>query len=178
MPKPAKTSKLTPARTTFRHGDLHRALLAAGVELARTGGPAAIILREATRRAGVAPNAAYRHFSSHAELLAAVRAHALSQLARAIEAEIAAIPPRRRGAALARAHLRAVGFGYLTFALHQPGLFRTAFSNTQPVAGDTDHFHALREPGLHDRRMARNLLHLGVDGHRSEEHTSELQSHP
>jgi AcrR family transcriptional regulator len=138
MPKPAKNPRLTPARTTFRHGDLHRALLAAGVELARTGGPAAVILREATRRAGVAPNAAYRHFSSHAELLAAVRAHALSQLARAIEAEIAAIPPRRRGAALARAHLRAVGVGYLTFALHQPGLFRTAFSNTQPVAGDSD----------------------------------------
>ena len=137
MPKPAKTPKL-PARTTFRHGDLHRTLLAAGIELARTGGPAAVILREATRRAGVAPNAAYRHFSSHAELLAAVRAHALSQLARAIEAEIAAIPPRRRGTALARAHLRAVGIGYLTFALHQPGLYRTAFSNTQPVAGDTD----------------------------------------
>jgi AcrR family transcriptional regulator len=146
MPQPAKTPKpqkprpapSTPARSTFRHGDLQRALLAAGVELARTGGPAAVVLREATRRAGVAPNAAYRHFSSHAELLAAVRAYALSQLARAIEAEIAAIPARRRGAALARAHLRAVGIGYLTFALHQPGLFRTAFSNTQPVAGDSD----------------------------------------
>ncbi len=139
MPKPKKThTPPAPARTTFRHGDLHRTLLSAGVELARKGGPTAVILREATRRAGVAPNAAYRHFSSHAELLAAVRAHALSQLARAIETEIAAIPSRRRGAALARAHLRAVGIGYLTFALHQPGLFRTAFSNTQPVAGDSD----------------------------------------
>ena len=134
-PRPASP---TPARATFRHGDLHRTLLAAGVELARAGGPTAVVLREATRRAGVAPNAAYRHFSCHAELLAAVRAHALSQLARAIEVEIAAIPPRRRRAALARAHLRAVGIGYLTFALHQPGLFRTAFSNTQPVAGDSD----------------------------------------
>jgi AcrR family transcriptional regulator len=138
MPKHANTPKPTPARTTFRHGDLHRALLAAGIELARTGGPTAVVLREATRRAGVAPNAAYRHFSSHAELLAAVRAHALSQLARAIEAEIATIPPRRRAAALARAHLRAVGIGYLTFALRHPGLFRTAFSNPQPVADDPD----------------------------------------
>jgi AcrR family transcriptional regulator len=143
MPKPPKTPKPTLApsthtRTTFRHGDLHRTLLAAGVELARTGGPAAVVLREATRRAGVAPNAAYRHFSSHAELLASVRAHALSQLARAIEAEIAAIPHRRRGAALARAHLRAVGIGYLTFALRQTGLFRTAFSSPQPVEGDPD----------------------------------------
>ena len=138
-PRPPKDrpAPRSPARTTFRHGDLQRALLAAGVELARAGGPAAVVLREATRRAGVAPNAAYRHFSNHAELLAAVRAYALSQLARAIETEIAAIPPRRRGAALARAHLRAVGIGYLTFALHQPGLFRTAFLNTQPVAGDS-----------------------------------------
>ena len=35
--------------------------------LAREGGPAAIVLREATRRAGVVPNAAYRHFRNHQE---------------------------------------------------------------------------------------------------------------
>jgi AcrR family transcriptional regulator len=162
MTKPKKTHAPTaPARTTFRHGDLHRALLAAGVELARSSGPAAVILREATRRAGVAPNAAYRHFSSHAELLAAVRAHALSQLARAIEAEIAAIPPRRRGAALARAHLRAVGIGYLTFALRQPGLFRTAFSSIQPVAGDSDKAKA-GASGLNPFQLLSRALDLMV----------------
>ncbi|MCE1190745.1 MAG: TetR/AcrR family transcriptional regulator, partial [Acidovorax sp.] len=48
-------------RSTYRHGDLRRALLDAGIELARQGGPDAVVLREATRRAGVAPNAAYRH---------------------------------------------------------------------------------------------------------------------
>jgi len=68
-------------RTTFRHGDLRRALLEAGIELARDGGPQAVVLREATRRAGVAPNAAYRHFSSHRDLLQAVRVAALSSLA-------------------------------------------------------------------------------------------------
>ncbi len=78
-----------PARKTFRHGDLRRALLQAGIELARGGGPQAIVLREATRWAGVAPNAAYRHFLSHRDLLQAVRAAALSSLAHAIEAEIA-----------------------------------------------------------------------------------------
>ncbi|MES2609602.1 MAG: helix-turn-helix domain-containing protein, partial [Pseudomonadota bacterium] len=50
-------------RSTYRHGDLRRALLDAGIELARQGGPDAVVLREATRRAGVAPNAAYRHFA-------------------------------------------------------------------------------------------------------------------
>ncbi|TFI49649.1 TetR/AcrR family transcriptional regulator, partial [Diaphorobacter sp. DS2] len=71
---------LSPARATYRHGDLKRALLDAGVALAREGGPAAVVLREATRRAGVVPNAAYRHFQNHQALLEAVRAEALSEL--------------------------------------------------------------------------------------------------
>jgi len=45
-------------RKTFRHGDLHNALVTAGLEMARAGGPNAVILREATRQAGVSPNAA------------------------------------------------------------------------------------------------------------------------
>ena len=117
-----------PARDTYRHGDLRRALLDAGVALAREGGPGAVVLREATRRAGVVPNAAYRHFESHQVLLEAVRAVALSELARAIEAEIDAAQrlrdPRRR----ARAAFCGVGLGYLRFARQQPGLFRTAFA--------------------------------------------------
>lgn len=39
---------------------------------------------------------------------------------------------------MARANLRAVGTGYLKFALTEPGLFRTAFSTTDPVEGDVD----------------------------------------
>src|ERR1700732_4447624 len=77
-----------PARDTYRHGDLRRALLDAGIDLARHGGPGAVVLREATRRAGVVPNAAYRHFASRHDLLQAVRAAALSALAIAMEAEL------------------------------------------------------------------------------------------
>jgi AcrR family transcriptional regulator len=129
---------LPPARKTFRHGDLRRALTNAGIELARKGGPAAITLREATRQAGVAPNAAYRHFSSHNDLLQAVRAEALSSLARAIEKEMAAVRASKRRAEYARAMLRAVGVAYLQFALKEPGLFRTAFSGTESVENDKD----------------------------------------
>lgn len=127
-----------PVRKTFRHGDLRRALLEAGIELARGGGPQAVVLREVTRRAGVAPNAAYRHFSSHSDLLQAVRAAALSSLARGIEAEIARVRRSKRPADSARATLRAVGTGYLKFALKETGLFRTAFSVRDPVEGDVD----------------------------------------
>jgi AcrR family transcriptional regulator len=130
--------KRSPARKTFRHGDLRRALLEAGIELAREGGPNAVVLREATRRAGVAPNAAYRHFSSHSDLLQAVRAGALSSLALAIEAEIAGVRRSKLPAEAARATLRAVGTGYLKFALAETGLFRTAFSVPDQVEGDLD----------------------------------------
>ena len=116
-----------PPRSTYRHGDLRRALLEAGVELARAGGPEAVVLREATRRAGVAPNAAYRHFENRQALLYAVRSVALAAVARAMEAELAAVPPDLPPAEFARDNLRAVGTGYLRFAQAESGLFRTAF---------------------------------------------------
>ncbi len=115
-------------RTTYRHGDLRRALLTAGIDMARAGGPGSVVLRAATRRAGVAPNAAYRHFRDRAALLGAVCDAAQSALAAAIEVEQAALPPADDPAAAARARFRAVGTGYLRFARAEPGLFRTAFS--------------------------------------------------
>jgi AcrR family transcriptional regulator len=119
---------LPPKRTTYRHGDLHHALIAAGTELARTGGPDAVVLREATRRVGVAPNAAYRHFADRRALLEAVCSAAQSLLAVAIEHELASVRTKSPAADVARARLRAVGTGYLRFAQTEPGLFRTAFS--------------------------------------------------
>lgn len=116
-----------PARSTYRHGDLRRALLEAGVELARAGGPEAVVLREATRRAGVVPNAAYRHFASRQALLQAVRAAALAAVATAMEAELAALKTDGDPADAARAAVRAIGAGYLRFAQTETGLFRTAF---------------------------------------------------
>ena len=120
-------------RKTFRHGDLRNALMAAGVEMARAGGPDAVVLREATRQAGVSPNAAYRHFANQAELLDAVRSACLSRLAAAIEDEMKKCRPGRDLQAFARKSLRAVGMGYLGFAMKEPGMFRTAFSVPPPV---------------------------------------------
>lgn len=123
------------ARTTYRHGDLRRALITVGVALAREGGPQAVVLREATRRVGVVPNAAYRHFADHHALLEEVSAQALAALARAIEAELAQVPADHDPATTARAGLRAVGLGYLRFAQEEPGLFRTAFAVPTSLAG-------------------------------------------
>ena len=120
-------------RETYRHGDLRQALLSAGLDLAREGGPSAVVLREATRRVGVSPNAAYRHFADHRALLAAVSASAQGMVADSMLAEV-----DEKGtddaAADARRRLRAVGTGYLRFAREQPGLFRTAFSVPDDLA--------------------------------------------
>ena len=70
----------------------------------------------------------------------AVKAAALSSLARAIEAELAGATRIKRPADASRAALRAVGTGYLKFALAEPGLFRTAFSVPDTVVDDFDDF--------------------------------------
>jgi AcrR family transcriptional regulator len=156
------TTTVPPARSTYRHGDLHRALLEAGIELARSGGPDAIVLREATRRAGVVPNAAYRHFGSRQELLQAVRAAALSALAVAMETELAGVRRIKHPADAARASLRAVGTGYLRFAQSETGLFRTAFSVPDRVEDDPDPAKAGRS-GLNPFQLLGAALDQLVD---------------
>ncbi|GAB3627330.1 TetR family transcriptional regulator [Pandoraea terrae] len=132
------TKDVTPAptRSTYRHGDLRRALLDAGMALARDGGPEAVVLREATRRAGVVPNAAYRHFANRQDLVQAVRDASLAALAVAMEAEMASAPALADPKAAARAGLRAVGTAYLRFAQRETGLFRTAFVSPEHVNND------------------------------------------
>ncbi|WP_213807151.1 TetR/AcrR family transcriptional regulator [Granulicella sp. dw_53] len=120
-------------RKTFRHGDLRNALVTAGLDMARAGGPNAVILREATRQAGVSPNAAYRHFANQAALLDAVRSACISRVAAAIEEEMSKPRVARDPQMFARKSLRAVGMGYLGFAMREPGMFRTAFSVPPPV---------------------------------------------
>lgn len=135
-------------RETYHHGDLRAALIAAGVALARAGGPQAVVLREATRRVGVAPNAAYRHFANHQALFDAVRGVALATVARAMERELRAAEALPEPAARARAMVAAVGAGYLDFAQRETGLFRTAFfgdgapTTGEPVDGGVQGGHA------------------------------------
>jgi len=126
------------ARSTYRHGDLRRALLEAAIELARGGGADAVVLREVTRRAGVVPNAAYRHFANRQDLLQAVRSAALSAMAVAMETELARVRRGGNPAEDARACLRAVGSAYLRFAQQEEGLYRTAWAIPDASPGIAD----------------------------------------
>src|ERR1700756_1275823 len=124
----AAAEKPQPQRRRRPRGAVRDGLVAAGLELARAGGPEAVVLREATRMVGVVPNAAYRHFADRDELLAAVCSAAMRELAGRMAAGVARVPGRYGDAAAARRRLRAIGRAYLEFAHEEPGLFATAFA--------------------------------------------------
>lgn len=133
-PQPQRSATPSRGRESYHHGDLRRALLDAGLQLAREGGPDAVVLRAVTRRVGVSANAAYRHFADRDGLLGAVVGLAQARAADVIAAAIGAVPPDLDGRARARARFRGVGVGYLRFALDEPGLFRTAFGVPRDLA--------------------------------------------
>jgi AcrR family transcriptional regulator len=131
------------ARLTRRgprpRGTVRAALIDAGTELARAGGPDAVVLREVTRMVGVVPNTAYRHFADRDALLAAVRDAALRALAERMAERMSRVRPGRQTPTGARLRLRAVGQAYLEFARAEPGLFETAFTASEhhpPSADD------------------------------------------
>jgi AcrR family transcriptional regulator len=120
--------EITEARRRRPRGAVRDGLIAAGLELARAGGPDAVVLREATQMVGVVPNAAYRHFAGRDELLAAVGAAAMRELAARMAAGVARVRGKYGDPAAARRRLRAIGQAYLEFARDEPGLFATAFA--------------------------------------------------
>ena len=118
---PAESETPSPIQARgYHHGNLAEALLDAGVELARVGGPDAVVLREAARRVGVSATAAYRHFDGQTALVKAVKMRALDELAIHLQAagRDSSIPDPV-------GKLEAIGRAYLNFALTEPGLFRT-----------------------------------------------------
>lgn len=120
----------TPAarRGPRPRGAVRPALVAAGLELARSGGPDAVVLREVTRMVGVVPNAAYRHFADRDALLVAVRDEAVKEFAQRMAARMDQVRAGPRTPTGARLRLRAVGQAYIEFARTEPHLFDTAFA--------------------------------------------------
>ena len=122
------------------------------------------MLREATRMVGVVPNAAYRHFAGRDELLAAVCAAALRELADRMAAGVARVRGKYGSPAAARRRLHAIGTAYLEFAREEPGLFATAFALPQQHAyGAPDGGTAQeRTPLGHLRAVLDELVDAGV----------------
>ena len=96
---------------------------------------------------GVTPNAAYRHFADRRTLVLAVAAKAQEQVAHAMLDRMNTIPRDAQPAERALQRLRAVGLGYIHFALSEPGWFEVAFL-TQDVAPEN------APPGTLDGRVS------------------------
>ncbi|WP_307826710.1 TetR/AcrR family transcriptional regulator [Streptomyces pactum] len=146
-------------KSGYHHGDLRNALIAAAVELAVEGGPERVVLREAARRVGVSPTAAYRHFDGQAELLHAVQVAGQVALADALEAGAAQVPGDPEEVAEER--FMAMGRAYIHFAMERPGLYRSAFCRI-PGSPD-DAWTGTRPGGSEPQYRAFNLLSSALD---------------
>src|SRR6266540_1426296 len=132
----------------YHHGDLRRALLDAAIEAITEAGPATVSLRDLARRAGVSHAAPAYHFGDKAGLLTAIAADGFRLL----------------GAALGEAWTATgsfleVGVAYVGFAVTHRAHFEVMF---RPELYRPDDPEVSRARGASAR---------------SEEHTSELQSH-
>ena len=116
--KPTKRAARPAPPKPYHHGDLRRVLVAAALQLAREGGPQAVSVREAARRAGVSAGAPFRHFADRDALMTAVAEEAQRRFRREIEHALATTPssdPLQR--------FRAFGLAYLRWAMRNPAHF-------------------------------------------------------
>ena len=102
-----------------RHEETKVAILAATRALIIEKGVAGVALREVARRTGYSPASLYEYFSGKEDLVAAVAAEALEQLAIALRQVPPELPPRQR--------LVEIGMAYIAFAHRSPEQFLLIF---------------------------------------------------
>ncbi len=120
---------------TYHHGDLHAALIDAGMALLTEGEGDDLSLRELARRVGVSATAVYRHFPDKSAVMAALAREGLAMLAKDQRAA-----SDEAGGGLAG--FGATGAAYVRFALAHPALFRLIFAHPAPADfthGTPDH---------------------------------------
>lgn len=106
---------------TYHHGDLRRVLLETAVRVIDADGLAALSLHALATRAGVSSGAPYHHFESREQLLVAIADQGFELLT----SEMRRAADEAKGDAAA--NLRALGLGYIRFALAHRGHFRVMF---------------------------------------------------
>lgn len=115
---------------SYHHGALHQAILQAAVEEARRSGPQGVQVRALAKKVGVSPAAVYRHVPNIDALIAEVAQAARQELGKTLAERRDQAPPSRNRKTLALNRFRAIGRGYVDFALAEPHLFDTAFTPT------------------------------------------------
>lgn len=126
------------AADSYHHGALHQAILDAAIDQARSAGPQAVQVRALAKTVGVSPAAIYRHVASIEALLAEVSQIARQRLAVWLIERRAQAPEGGDATTRALARFRAIGRGYIDFALAEPQLFDTAFTPTTTAPPQPD----------------------------------------
>jgi AcrR family transcriptional regulator len=112
---------VSTSRVGYHHGDLRAACLTAAMELLAEGDEGTVSLRAVARRAGVSPNAPYRHYPDKDALLAAMATQGFRDLRDALVRANAEAAAEDRFVAMAQAY---VGFG-----VRNPALFGLMFGH-------------------------------------------------
>ena len=108
------------ARKRYHHGQLRQALLDASLDIVAEGGPSALSLRKAARRAGVSHAAPKRHFATASDLYCAIAEDGYRKLR-------AYLLERVGESATPVQALAMLGVAYVEFATSHPGHFRAMF---------------------------------------------------
>ncbi len=122
---------MSTSESTYHHGSLRDALIAAGMTALEGASGLDLSLRELARTVGVSPTAVYRHFPNKDALLAALASEGLAMLGAA----------QRKGydaAGGGSAGFVETGRAYVRFALAHPALFRLVFAHGEPVQHKSD----------------------------------------
>lgn len=119
------TVNIESSHRGYHHGDLREALLAAGIDLLKSGSVETLSLREVARRVGVSATAVYRHFPDKAALVKELCIRGALELADAQAKAMMAAGGGRTG-------FIATGGAYIRYALANPALFRLMMANMPP----------------------------------------------
>ena len=141
------------AKTSYHHGDLREALVAAAERLMSDKASWTFTLREVARAAGVSHNAPYNHFPDRRALLAAVAARGFDDLTSALIDALAGLE-----AADAASRILAAARAYVAFAMARPSTYRLMFS--ADLAGHGD--EGLKAAGARAFAVLSDLIADGV----------------
>lgn len=131
-------------KAPHHHGDLPRALIAAGIDLLESDGIDGLSLRKCAAKAGVSHGAPAHHFGGLDGLLKAIAGEGFTRFRLSMELARAAGPQTDLG------RLKSICTGYFDFAVAHPALTILMFnhgeqSSTKQVENDSRSYGVLRD---------------------------------
>lgn len=144
-------------KTSYHHGDLRNALIAAAERLLAEQAGKPFTLREVARAAGVSHNAPYNHFADRRALLAAIATRGFDDLTAKLLRDLAAVDVEDVAASI-----RATAISYVAYAVAYPARYQLMFS--AELAGCED--GAFQAAGERAFKVLQDLIAKGVSSGR------------